>query len=144
MSRKGIELGISIPMTVNRKNGLIGKLNTDAGTSCHLEGLRLHRRQSRPTELPELLPLSEQQHGIRATNGGTRIRSRLHTPRPLNPQGPPPPDPRRSARRFPWDQRSAAGRLLPVGGHFAQAVVAAEIHQVEDVFLSSCRLSRSR
>ena len=43
--------------------------------------MRLHRRQSRPIELPELLPLSEQQHGIRATNGGKRIHNRL--PHPL-------------------------------------------------------------
>jgi len=43
--------------------------------------LRLHRRQGRPIELPELLPLGEQQHGNRcaeasgygATNCGRRI-----------------------------------------------------------------------
>jgi hypothetical protein len=40
-------------------------------------GLPHLRRQGRPIELPELLPLSEQQHSIRSTNGGTRIHNRL-------------------------------------------------------------------
>ena len=42
-------------------------------------------------------------------------RHRSETACPLNPQGPPPPDRQRSARRSPWDQRSPTGRLLPAG-----------------------------
>ena len=39
--------------------------------------LRLHRRQGRPIQLPELLPLSEQQHRIRTLRGCQGIRSLL-------------------------------------------------------------------
>ena len=46
-----------------------------------LGSLRLHRRQGRPIELAELMPLGEQQNRIRTTNSSKRIRSRL--PHPL-------------------------------------------------------------